>query len=100
MVPAQAVQTGQKGRYLFVIKPDMTAELRVVKPGITVNDETVIEEGLKAGENVVTDGHLRHLPVVEGERLLGLLSIGDLVKETLAEQDGLIQHLEQYIRGE
>ena len=43
--------------------------------------------------------HLRPLPVVEGGRLLGLLTIGDLVKETLAEQDGLIQHLEQYIRG-
>jgi len=37
----------------------MTAELRVIRPGITVNDETVVEEGLKAGESVVTDGHFR-----------------------------------------
>ncbi|MGL4316550.1 MAG: CBS domain-containing protein [Pseudomonas sp.] len=50
--------------------------------------------------SLMTDRHLRHLPVLENGVLLGLLSIGDLVKETLAEQDGLIQHLEQYIRGE
>lgn len=49
--------------------------------------------------SLMTEGHLRHLPVVEGGALLGLLSIGDLVKETLAEQDGLIEQLEQYIRG-
>jgi CBS domain-containing protein len=57
-------------------------------------------QGIRECMGLMTDGHLRHLPVVEGEQLLGLLSIGDLVKEALAEQDGLIQHLEQYIRGE
>lgn len=65
-------------------------------PVVTVQPRQSIRECM----SLMTDGHLRHLPVVEGERLLGLLSIGDLVKETLAEQDGLIQHLEQYIRGE
>ena len=49
---------------------------------------------------IMTDGHLRHLPVVEDGELLGLLSIGDLVKEAIAEQAALIQQLEQYIRGE
>ena len=43
---------------------------------------------------------MRHLPVVEDGQLIGLLSIGDLVKEAMAEQDNLILHLEQYIRGE
>jgi CBS domain-containing protein len=57
-------------------------------------------QGIRECMGLMTDGHLRHLPVVDGEQLLGLLSIGDLVKEALAEQDGLIQHLEQYIRGE
>ena len=48
----------------------------------------------------MTDIHLRHLPVVEDGKLLGLLSIGDLVKEDIAEQTDLIRQLEQYIRGE
>jgi CBS domain-containing protein len=50
--------------------------------------------------NAMTDGHLRHLPVVEDGKLVGLLSIGDLVKEAIAEQASLIAQLEQYIRGE
>ncbi|MDR6710505.1 CBS domain-containing protein [Pseudomonas hunanensis] len=50
--------------------------------------------------NLMTDRHLRHLPVVSDGKLLGLLSIGDLVKETIAEQASLIRQLEQYIRGE
>ncbi|PIB51679.1 MULTISPECIES: CBS domain-containing protein [Pseudomonas] len=50
--------------------------------------------------NIMTDSHLRHLPVVEEGQLLGLLSIGDLVKEAIADQADLIKQLEQYIRGE
>lgn len=49
---------------------------------------------------LMTDRHLRHLPVLAEGELIGLLSIGDLVKHTIAEQAGLIQQLEQYIRGE
>jgi len=48
---------------------------------------------------VMTDSHLRHLPVLENGELIGLLSIGDLVKEALVEQADLIQQLEHYIRG-
>jgi CBS domain-containing protein len=48
---------------------------------------------------IMTDSHLRHLPVVDDGQLLGLLSIGDLVKEAIAEQANLIEQLEQYIRG-
>ena len=50
--------------------------------------------------NLMTVRHLRHLPVVDNGKLLGLFSIGDLVKETITEQASLIQQLEQYIRGE
>lgn len=57
-------------------------------------------QGIEACMSIMTDGHLRHLPVVENGQLLGLLSIGDLVKEAIAEQASLIQQLEQYIRGE
>lgn len=49
---------------------------------------------------LMTDRHLRHLPVIAEGELIGLLSIGDLVKHTIAEQASLIQQLEQYIRGE
>ena len=65
-------------------------------PAITVDTHKRVEECM----NIMTDSHLRHLPVVEDGKLLGLLSIGDLVKEAIAEQAALIQQLEQYIRGE
>ncbi|EPJ88035.1 MULTISPECIES: CBS domain-containing protein [Pseudomonas] len=62
---------------------------------ITVDSLQTVE----ACMGIMTDSHLRHLPVVEEGQLLGLLSIGDLVKEAIAEQADLIQQLEQYIRG-
>jgi CBS domain-containing protein len=48
---------------------------------------------------LMIEKNLRHLPVLEEGRLVGLLSIRDLVKDVVAEQEGLINHLEQYIRG-
>ncbi|MEW5508943.1 MULTISPECIES: CBS domain-containing protein [Pseudomonas] len=65
-------------------------------PVITVDTHQSVEKCM----NIMTDGHLRHLPVVEDGKLIGLLSIGDLVKEAIAEQADLIKQLEQYIRGE
>lgn len=62
VVPSQAVQTGQSGFYAYVVKPDLTAELRTITPGTAVGGETVIENGLKPGEQVVTDGQLRLYP--------------------------------------
>lgn len=62
VVPAQAVQTGQAGKYLYVIKPDLTVDLRPVKTGATLREETVILEGVAAGERVVTEGQLRLSP--------------------------------------
>ncbi|MFJ4142485.1 CBS domain-containing protein [Pseudomonas sp. NPDC089734] len=63
---------------------------------ITVDSQQTVE----ACMGIMTHSHLRHLPVVEHGQLLGLLSIGDLVKEAIGEQANLIQQLEQYIRGE
>jgi multidrug efflux system membrane fusion protein len=60
-VPSQAVQTGQQGEFVYVVNGD-TAELRPVKTGTTFEGRTVIEQGLKPGETVVIDGHLRVVP--------------------------------------
>lgn len=62
VVPSQAVQTGQQGQYVYVIKDDMTAELRSVTPGRTYQSWTVINKGVVTGEKVVTDGQLRLVP--------------------------------------
>lgn len=62
VVPSQAIQTGQEGLYVFVIKADLTVEARPVIAGITLDGETVIEKGLQPGEQVVTDGQLRLVP--------------------------------------
>jgi len=62
VVPSQAIQTGQEGQYVFVVKPDLTVESRPVVPGRTTNGETVIQKGLNADEKVVTDGQLRLYP--------------------------------------
>lgn len=62
VVPAQAVQAGQQGPFVFVVKPDLTVESRRVKVGRRLPRELVIDEGLTAGERVVTDGQLRLVP--------------------------------------
>jgi multidrug efflux system membrane fusion protein len=66
VAPAEAIQVGQTGEYVFVIKADHTVELRPVKTSSTRNGEAVIQDGLKPGETVVTDGQLR---LVSGSRV-------------------------------
>ena len=62
VVPAPAVQTGQKGQYVFVVKADKTVEMRSVEMSRTFNNEAVIAKGLAVGESVVVDGHIRLVP--------------------------------------
>jgi membrane fusion protein, multidrug efflux system len=62
VVPTQAVQTGQDGEYIYVVKSDMTVEKRDVKTGRTVGAETEILSGVQPGDTVVTDGQLRLIP--------------------------------------
>jgi multidrug efflux system membrane fusion protein len=59
VIPSQAVQTGQQGQFVFVIKPDNTADMRPVTVKRTVGPESVIETGLQAGDRVVIDGQIR-----------------------------------------
>ena len=60
--PAAAVQTGQQGQFVFTVSEDRTVELRPVKVNRMDEREAVIDEGLQAGETVVTDGQLRLVP--------------------------------------
>jgi len=62
VVPSQAIQPGQQGPYVFVVKPDQTVESRQVTPGARLGAETIVEKGLKPAERVVTDGQLRLVP--------------------------------------
>jgi multidrug efflux system membrane fusion protein len=62
LVPGSAVQIGQNGPYVFIVKPDSTLELRPVKPGQAQDDLTVITDGVQAGEMVVTSGQLQLSP--------------------------------------
>jgi multidrug efflux system membrane fusion protein len=62
VVPSEAVQAGQKGSFVYVVKADQSVEPRVVTTGATAGGKIVIESGVKAGETVVTDGQLLLAP--------------------------------------
>lgn len=62
VVPSQAVQSGQDGPYVYVVKDDLTVEPRPVKPGPSAEGVVAVAKGLSAGERVVTDGQLRLYP--------------------------------------
>jgi multidrug efflux system membrane fusion protein len=62
VVPSQAVQVGQDKSFVYVARADGTVEMRTVTTGTTMESMTVIEDGLKPGEQVVTDGQLRLVP--------------------------------------
>jgi CBS domain-containing protein len=67
-------------------------DLMTKKP-FTVTPESSIEDCMK----LMTEKHIRHLPVMEDDKLIGMISIGDVVKQIIAEQKNIIEHLEQYI---
>lgn len=65
----------------------MTSKVLTAKP-----DDTV-----EYAMSLMTEHHIRHLPIVENEKVIGVLSIGDLVKETITYQQELIRQLQSYI---
>jgi membrane fusion protein, multidrug efflux system len=62
VVPAEAVQAGQQGQFVYVVKADHGVELRMVTVGRTMETKVVVEKGVAAGETVVTDGQLMLYP--------------------------------------
>jgi CBS domain-containing protein len=71
------------------VRDIMTADV------ITISPDETIEQCMA----LVTQRRIRHLPVCEGEKLIGLVSIGDLVKEVIADQEQTIKQLESYIHS-
>ena len=67
-------------------------DLMTKKP-FTVSPESSIEDCMK----LMVDKHIRHLPVMENDKLIGMISIGDVVKHIIEEQKNIIEHLESYI---
>ncbi|HET8948368.1 MAG TPA: efflux RND transporter periplasmic adaptor subunit [Candidatus Polarisedimenticolia bacterium] len=66
LVPSRAIQTGQKGTFVFVLGAEDKVAARTVATGPVVGDDTVIERGVAAGDKVITDGQLR---LVDGTRV-------------------------------
>lgn len=62
VIPSQAIQMGQQGTYVFVVKEDMTAEMRSIKKGETIGDYAVVRSGLCEGETVVVEGQVNIIP--------------------------------------
>jgi len=69
------------------VRDIMTAEV------LTISPETTVTECMQ----LMTDHRIRHLPVMQDDRLVGIVSIGDIVKAVIAEQQDLIDQLERYI---
>jgi CBS domain-containing protein len=67
----------------------------MTSPVLTVSPETSVEQCMQ----LVTDKRVRHLPVLEAGRVIGMVSIGDLVKAVIAEQRQQIEQLESYIHS-
>jgi multidrug efflux system membrane fusion protein len=62
VVPSQAVQTGPKGQYVYLVKPDLSTEVRMVEVDRTDGESTIIAKGLQKGETIVVKGQLRLAP--------------------------------------
>ena len=84
VVPSQAVQTGQKGTFVFVVRGDSTGEMRPVVVGPVSQGMTVIEKGLSPGERVVIDGQMRVIPDAKVE----VKDAKNAAQESISKREG------------
>jgi len=83
-----------------VILKDRSSQETPVRDIMTTNVLTAgNDDNVEHCMNLMTDKRVRHLPVVEDGKVVGIISIGDLVKAVIADQKQEIEHLEQYISG-
>ena len=75
-------------------KETLIGEIMTLNP-VTITPDFSIEDCM----HLMTDKFIRHLPVIENNKLIGIISIGDLVKSIIEEQKFIIDHLEHYISG-
>ena len=74
---------------------DTAVESVMSAPVLTISPDATVREGLA----MMTDKYIRHLPVTDDSGVIGIVSIGDLVKAVIEEQATVIEHLERYITG-
>ena len=84
----EVVLQGRSSKSTAIVEV-MTAKVITGKP------DDLVDKAM----SLMSDKNIRHLPVMDGDKLIGMLSLGDLVKETIAYQQRLIAELESYIKG-
>ncbi len=84
----KVILKGKSSKNTFV-KELMTDKVHYVRPGQTMDECMAL----------MTEKRMRHLPVIDGEQLIGIISIGDVVKQIVEDKELTIQQLENYIAG-
>ncbi len=82
-----------------VLRGKRSREAKVAEIMSTNVFTTCPSEGVDECLRIMTDKHIRHLPVLDGDKVVGMISIGDLVKHVISCQQAAIAHLESYIHG-